>query len=336
MSTIEDVVRVSGVSRSTVFRFLNGSQVRPQAREAIQSAMRELSYSFDSRRSLGDFLLIVSIKEHYEGVIVHADMVSGIMARAASYGLHVKLHVGPGPILGDAERLQAERGRMGAIFVGKSDAEEEAESADLVAAGVRHVFVNRVFADNRRSFVSVDLRAAAREAVEHLLDLGYEEIGTWGCPGEYALDAEKFAGYRDAFASRGLPLPRLSFSLEEDGDLEDVARRLLDEARFPRAWFGLSDTHLLRLGAVLRERGLKVPEDVALVGMDDQETSKFYSPPLTSVRIPFRQAGAAAVDMLLGLVENTSEESVHMFLKHELIVRESCGAAAKAKAVVHG
>ena len=264
-------------------------------------------------------------------------MVSGIMSRAASLGLHVKLHVGPGPILGEADRHQAERGRMGAIFIGKSDAEEEAESADLVAAGVRHVFVNRVFADHKRSFVSVDLRAAAREAVDHLLGLGYTEIGTWGCPGDYALDAEKFAGYRDAFAFRGLPVPRLCFSLEEDGDLEDVARRLLDEGRFPRAWFGLSDTHLLRLGVVLRERGLKVPEDVALVGMDDQETSRFYSPPLTSVRIPFRQAGAMAVDLLLGLVENASEESVHMYLKHELIVRESCGAAMRSeKAAIHG
>jgi DNA-binding LacI/PurR family transcriptional regulator len=333
MATIDDVVRVSGVSRSTVFRFLNGSQVRPAARGAIQGAMRELGYSYDPKRNFGDFLLIVSLKEHYEGVVVHSEMVAGIMAMSSSLGLHMKMHIGPGRILsGEAERLLAERGRVGVIFVGKSDADEEEESAELVAAGVRHVFINRVFEDRSRSFVSIDLRKAAREAVEHLLDLGYDEIGTWGCPGEYLLDKLKFEGYRDAFASRGLAPSKLCFSLGEDGDLEDVARRLLDEGRFPRAWFGLSDTHIMRLGVVLRERGLRVPEDVALVGMDDQETSKFFSPPLTTVRIPFRQAGAAAVEILLGLIENISEESVHMFLKHELVVRESCGA----KAVVHG
>jgi DNA-binding LacI/PurR family transcriptional regulator len=326
MATIDDVVRVSGISRSTVFRFLNGSQVRPAARDAIQDAMRDLGYSFDSRRSRGDFLLVVSLREHYEGVIVHAEMLAGIMGRAAALGLHVKLHVGAGSVLDEGARAEAGRGRVGAIFVGKPDAEEEAESAELAAAGARHVFVNRVFDDRRRSFVSIDQRRAAREAVEHLLDLGYREVGTWGCPSSYRLDKEKIEGFREAFAGRGLPVPSTVYTLEGDGELEEVARRLLDGGRFPRAWFGASDTHLMRLGAVLRERGLAVPADVALVGMDDQETSKFFSPPLTTVRIPFRRAGAAAVDLLMNLVDHPEEESAHLFLKHELVVRESCGA----------
>jgi DNA-binding LacI/PurR family transcriptional regulator len=332
MTTIEDVVRVSGVSRSTVFRFLNGSQIRPAAREAIQAAMRELDYFFDPRASRADILLLISLKEHYEGLEVHAEMVAGIMSRASSLGLHVKLHAGTGPLLGEAERAKADKRRAGVLFVGKSDVEEEAESAELVAAGVPHVFVNRVFDDPRRSFVSVDLRRAAREAVEHLFSLGHTDIGTWGCPGDYKIDREKIAGYREAFTARGLAVPDSCFAFERDGDLEEVARRLLSEGRFPRAWLGLSDMHLMRLGAVLREGGLRVPEDVALVGMDDQESSKFFSPPLTTVRIPFRQAGVSAVDALLGLIENSAEESIHLYLKHELVVRESCGA----KAAAHG
>lgn len=331
MATIEDVVRASGISRSTVFRFLNGSQVRPAARDAIQGAMRDLGYSFDSRRSRGDFLLVVSIKDHYEGVSVHAEMLAGIMGRASALGLHVKLHVGAGRVLDDDGRAKAERGRVGAIFVGKPDAEEDEESAELASAGARHVFVNRVFEDRERSFVSIDQRRAAREAVGHLLDLGYGEVGTWGFPSSYRLDKEKIEGFREAFAERGLPVPAAVYTLEGDGDLEDVARRLLDGGRFPRAWFGASDTHLMRLGAVLRERGLRIPEDVALVGMDDQETSKFFSPPLTTVRIPFRRAGAAAVDILMNLVDHPEEESAHLFLRHELVVRESCGAKAAGR-----
>jgi DNA-binding LacI/PurR family transcriptional regulator len=328
MSTIEDVVRVSGVSRSTVFRFLNGSRIRPLAREAIRGAMRDLNYFYDPRSSRGDILLIVSLKEHYEGLMVHAEMVAGIMSRASGLGLRVKLHAGPGPLLGEAEKAQTGRRRVGAIFVGKSDAEEEAESAELDACGLPYVFVNRVFEDPRRSFVSIDLRRAAREAVEHLFSLGHTEIGTWGCPGDFKIDREKIAGYREAFAARGLPVPEACFAFEKDGELEDIARRLLGEGRFPRAWLGLSDMHLMRLGVVLRERGLRIPEDVALVGMDDQESSKFFSPPLTTVRIPFRQAGSSAVDALLGLIENGAEDSIRMYLKHELVVRESCGAKA--------
>jgi len=306
-----------------VFRFLNGSQVRPAAREAIQGAMRDLNYFFDPRNTRGDILVIVSIKEHYENVTVHSDMVAGIMGRAASLGLHVRMHAGPGPLLREAEG--ADRRRVGVIFVGKSDADEDSESAELAAASVPHVSVNRVFDDPRRSFVSVDLRRAARDAVEHLLSLGHADIGAWGCPGGFRLDREKMAGLREAFEARGLA-PPVCYALEKDGELEDVARRLLGEGRFPRAWFGLSDTQLMRLAVLLRERGLSIPEDVAFVGMDDQEASKFFTPPLTTVRIPFRQAGASAVDVLLGLIENSCEEAVHMFLRHELVIRESCGA----------
>jgi Transcriptional regulators len=326
MATIDDVVRVSGVSRSTVFRFLAGNQVRPAARGAIQTAMRDLGYSFDPRHSRSDILLLVSIEEHFEGVAVHADMVAGVMNRAASLGLLVKLHAGPGPLLSETEDAASAKKRVGVVIIGKSDSEEDAESAELVAAGVPHVFVNRIFDDPSRSFVGVDLRKAAREVVDHLLDRGYRDIGAWGKPTTYRLDREKMAGYAEAYEARGLPVPDRRFDYDEDGDLEPIARQLLDEDRFPEAWFGLSDMHIMRLGVVLRERGLRVPEDVALVGMDDQESSEFFSPPLTTVRIPFRQAGATAVDSLLCLLENPLCASMRILLKHELIVRESCGA----------
>lgn len=333
MATIEDVARVSGISRSTVFRFLGGKQVRPAAREAIQVAMRDLNYFFDPKASRSDLLLIVSIKEHFESVAVQADMVSGIMGRAAALGLHVRLHAGSGsPLEDDIPKGDAAR-RTGVLFVGRSAEDEDTQSAYLRRMSVPHVFVNRVFEGPSRSFVGVDLRAAAREAVDYLLSLGYREIGTWGCPSEYRVDREKMAGYREAFARRGLPELGGSYALDRDGDLEEVARRLLDQGRFPRAWFGLSDSHLMRLGVVLRERGLRVPEDVALIGMDDQESSKYFSPPLSTVRIPFRQAGATAVDLLLGLIENPCRESAHIYLKHELVIRDSCGGD---KAATHG
>lgn len=328
MATIDDVVRASGISRSTVFRFLNGSRIRPAAREAIQAAMRELDYFFDPRGSRSDILLLISVKESFEGVAVHGDMVAGIIGRASSLGLGVKIHSGQGPILSETERARAGKQRVGVLLIGKSEREEEAEAAVLLASGTPHVFLNRVFGDPDRSFVSIDQRRAAREAVEHLLAQGHSEIGAWGCPADYRVDREKLAGYDDAFAARGLSPPACRFAQDRDGELEAVARRLIDAGSFPRAWFGLSDMHLMRLGAVLREAGLRIPEDVALVGMDDQEASQFFSPPLTTVRIPFRQAGASAVDILLGLIENPEERSIHLYLKHELIIRESSGRKA--------
>jgi LacI family transcriptional regulator, repressor for deo operon, udp, cdd, tsx, nupC, and nupG len=177
----------------------------------------------------------------------------------------------------------------------------------------------------------VDLRKAAKDATEHLISLGYNDIGTWGRPKDYPLDREKLAGYREAFQAHGLPVPSSCYTYEEHGDLETIVRPLFASGRHPKAWFGMSDAHLMRLVRIIGEFSLRIPEDIALVGMDDIESSKFFTPPLTSVRIPFRQAGSSSVDALLRLIEDPEEISVRIVLRHSLVVRESCGAFARAR-----
>jgi DNA-binding LacI/PurR family transcriptional regulator len=331
MATINDVIRESGVSRSTVFRFMKGDKVRPQARSKIQQTIKNLNFFYNPRDSRQDILLVISVKELFEGMNVYADMVAGAMSRASALGLHLILESqGGGKVcerIGGSEQWK----RMGVILIGKSADEEDAEAAEYRQKGIPFVFVNRVFEDSTRSFVSADLRAAARQAVEHLLALGHTEIGTWGRPKDYSIDREKLLGYREAFTLRGLPVPASYATYEDDGDLEPVARRLFSSSEPPHAWLGLSDTHIMRLGAVLRELGLRAPEDVALVGMDDIETSRYFTPPLTTVHFPFRQAGSNAVDLLLDLIEDPVKSAAHVFLRHELIIRESCGAHLKEK-----
>ncbi len=324
MSTIDDVVKTAGVSRSTVFRFLAGHNVRLSAREAIQTAMKKLNYYYNPKHSRRNIVLVASVRDHFEGLTAYAEMVSGLMSRAEALGLTVRLHAGSGPALDDLRGTV--KNHYGVIIIGKSDQEEAAEAAALKRLGVPHVFVNRVFSDLEFSFVSADLRKAAQEAVEHLLSLGHRDIGSWGRPGDYRIDRDKMAGYRDAYLKWGLNPPELQYRYESDGELEDIVRRLFANKVFPHAWFGLSDSHLMRLLPLIREYGLRIPEDIALVGMDDLEPSRFFMPPITSVHIPFREAGATAVDALVGLLENPKRVSTRIILKHELIVRESCGA----------
>jgi LacI family transcriptional regulator len=331
MATINDVIRISGVSRSTVFRFMRGNAVRPQAKAKIQQTMRELNYFYNPRDSRQDILFVVSVMEHFEGMHVYADMVAGVMSRATGLGLHVILDSQGGAKICERMGQSDKWDRMGVILIGKRADEEDAEAREYRQRGIPFVFVNRVFEDSTRSFVSADLRAAARQATEHLLDLGYRDIGTWGRPKDYSIDQEKLAGYLEAFTLRGLPTPAAYCTYEDDGDLEPVARRLFSSSERPRAWLGLSDTHIMRLGIVLRELGLHVPEDVALVGMDDIEASRYFNPPLTTVHFPFRQAGSTAVDLLLTLIEDPVQSAAHVFLRHELVVRESCGAHLKAR-----
>ena len=185
--------------------------------------------------------------------------------------------------------------------------------------------VNRVFHDSVTSWVSVDHQAAAQDALTYLMDRGFTEIGTWGHTSEFRVDKEKRLGYLAAFRERDLPVPESCLSFDEDGDLEPAVERLIEERKLPPAWFAASDDHALRLIKVVRQYGVRVPDDIAIVGMDDAGQAEFMNPSLTTIHIPFRAAGAAAFDVLRDLIENPEEESLRVVMKHRLVIRESCG-----------
>ena len=91
----------------------------------------------------------------------------------------------------------------------------------------------------------------------------------------------------------------------------------------PSAWFGMTDEYAMRLAKVVRELGFRIPEDLSVVGMDDNEASHLFHPPLSTVRIPFSRAGVVAVDLLMRLIDNPDQTAGHVLLAHELVHRES-------------
>lgn len=324
MSKSEDLVRLSGVSRSTVFRFLRGENVRSPARTAILAAMEQLNIRHENHSVHKGSTLLISIRPDFKAFKGYDLSINGFIEKAGTYGFRVELKTGSARAAVDSRKTAPPR--AGVLVLGKTVAEEEEESRLLREAGIPHVFVNRMFDDLRYSWVSVNHRSAAREAVVHLLESGHREIGTWGVPNSYRIDRDKRIGYTAALAERGLPIPDSCLDFDRNGDLEEAVQRLIDERRLPNAWFAASDEHAMRFIKVARENGIRVPDDVAIVGMDDVGPAEYLNPPLTTIHIPFREAGGAAVDALKHLIENPSEDSIRIVLKHELVVRESCGA----------
>lgn len=329
MSRTDDLVRHSGVSRSTVFRFLRGENVRPAARQSILAAMNRLNIEPEEYAVHEGKTILISVRPAFQAFKGYDLAVSGFMNRGESQGFRFELRGGSAP---SAYGDQGSNTHLaGVLFLGRTAPDEDAESAWLHERGIPHVFVNRVFDDTTTSWVSVDHHRAARDAVFYLFEQGFTEIGTWGHSSMFRVDREKRVGYLRAHEERGLPVPESCLDLDQHGDLEEAVQGLIDARRLPPAWFAASDEHALRLIKVVRENRMSVPDDIVIVGMDDAGQAEFMNPSLTTIHIPFRAAGAAAFDVLKHLIENPHEESVRIVMKHHLVVRESCGAVTSSQ-----
>jgi LacI family transcriptional regulator len=183
--------------------------------------------------------------------------------------------------------------------------------------------------DDCVSYVDIDNIAAARMAVEHLIRLGHRRIGAITGPLNMTSGTDRLKGYRQALEAHRLPLED---ALVVEGDFSEAsgsaaAHRLL--ALSVSAIFAASDSMAVGALKAVREAGLQVPHDVALVGFDDLPLASAVQPPLTTVRQPIERLGSMAADLLLNLLENPPDGQApahHIVLPTKLIVRDSCGA----------
>jgi LacI family transcriptional regulator len=167
-------------------------------------------------------------------------------------------------------------------------------------------------------------------AAGHLLELGHRQIAYVGGPAEAACNQARMQGYRAAMEAAGLPVPdgyvRYGRFHHSDGVAEGASLLALPEP--PTAVFAGSDETALGIVEAARSRGLRVPEDLSIVGFDDTSVARFASPPLTTVRQPLREIGGAALRRALALAAGEKVDSYHVELATELVVRDSTAPPA--------
>jgi LacI family transcriptional regulator len=173
-------------------------------------------------------------------------------------------------------------------------------------------------------------------ATQHLLDLGHRRIAYLGGPATSACNQARMHGYRAAMDAAGLPVPpefvRHGGFLHEDGLVQGGALLDLDER--PTAVFAGSDETAVGVLEAARARGLRIPEDLSVVGFDDTELARLSSPALTTVRQPLQEMGKVALRTAMRLAADEEVESHHVELATELVVRQST-APAPAVAPAH-
>jgi len=338
--TQRQIAEEAGVSRTTVSLVLNdvpGVRISPKTRQRILEVARRLNYHPDAAaRSL------VSGCTHTIGFVlcqspdrVFADaflpkVLRGVGDAVQENGFRVLIHsvedvTAPEAYIG----LVREKHTDGIILSGPRS--DDQQLPRLKAEGFPVVLLGQLHGSNI-PFVDVDNVGAARQAVEHLVELGHRRIGMiTNAPLAYTAARDRLAGYRQALEEAGLPfdegLVRYGDFREESGRV--AMKQLLDLPVSPTAIFAASDLVAFGVLVAIKERHLTIPDDVALVGFDDVQLAHYVDPPLTTVRLPAYELGYGAATLLTKLIGGEPVKEQEILLQTELVVRESCGAARR-------
>lgn len=331
-ATIRDVAERAGVSKSTVSKFLTGTPyVSEPARAAIQQAIDALGYEPSSvARSL------TTGRTGFMGVVVasvlnpfYTELVHAIDEEAANLGYAIMLASADR----DPDREQrivrglAQRGVDGLIFASTYAADREVIA--LKGGGTPFVLASRHLTDVDVDYVIVDSFRGARLAVQHLLDLGHERIAHIGGPSRVLQMRERRSGYLAALADAAAS-PAEEHLVERDRTSLDAGRGALAQLlelpprRRPTAIFAATDFLALGVLAEARERGVRVPEDLSLVGFDDVYLGALAHTPLTTVDSQITELGRRATRLLVDRIDRTGDPAPrHDVLEPSLVVRES-------------
>ncbi|WP_084074924.1 LacI family DNA-binding transcriptional regulator [Demequina sp. NBRC 110052] len=325
-ANIFDVARLAGVSHQTVSRVLNGlPNVRPATKERVEKAIAQLDYSpspaaraLVTRRTRTIGLIMPNNVDYGPASIA---MQVNIAAREARYSVDaVSVASDDGPaVRASIEALLRQRVDAVVVVVAHDAALEVVNSIDVSIPLVASASAPR----RGPRLVAIDQYRGARSAVTHLAELGYERILHLAGP-EHAPDAsERVRGWRDELGAR-----RLEVIEPTHGDWSAASgHRIGGELEITpgTAVFVGNDHMAIGLLSALRQRGLRVPDDVSIVGFDDIPEAGFLYPPLTTVRQDFAALGRSIVQKALVDLEEGEQSTVETPLPTSLIVRESTG-----------
>ena len=336
MARLQDVARVAQVSISTVSRVINEPElVNQETRRRVQKAIDQLGYlpsrvAQRLRGEGGDAKLIGLVLPDIQNPFF-ADLARGVEDVAQRHGYLVFLGNSDEDAAKEKRYLDVMRAESVDGIIVPPCSETDEAVADLVRRQLPVVCVDRRLLRGKVDTVLVDNVRGAHEAMEHLIGLGHRRIGfIEGLP-QLSTSRERLQGYRQALEEHGIPFDP---TLVRQGDSRhgsgrDLTRELLELPDRPSAL--LIGNNLMTLGALemIHQKGLRIPEEVAILGYDDMPWALALNPPLTAVRQPGDEVGRRAMELLLQRIREPQRSASLVMMQPELVVRKSCGAGMR-------
>lgn len=328
--TLSDVAKRAGVSIATVSYVMNDRDgVGERTRENVLRIADELGFRLNRVASglrtgrtqvLG--LVLADITNPF-----YPEIAGGVIAAAAAAGFQVFLSHGgtDGGLDGEVVQALCDH-QCGALIFTSLVVSDGPLLADVVPSDLPIVQTVRRIPGIRADFVGIDDRAGAREAAQHLVDLGHRDLAVLAGPSASSASSERTAGFREALAEAGIELEPESViecSLTLEAGHRAALQLLESRGRPPGAV--LCGNDLIALGAVdaFLGRGLSVPDDVSVTGYDDIWFASSRLVQLTTVRQPRDEMGRAAVSLALERLAEPGLPPREVIMEHELVVRRT-------------
>jgi LacI family transcriptional regulator len=329
--TLEDVARMAGVSTKTVSRVINDeSNVAPETYASVRKAVAALNYVPNTAArnlSRGRATAI--------GLVVGWSAESAFSSMLIDSMLHDTMRNNHSLMLFPSEA--GTPGRVAAAFRGQQidgiimdsvAADNPGLIDQLHALNRPYVVIHPNFPDRyeRGSFVRIDNYRAAKRATGHLVELGHRAIGFVSFPTE-APGNERLSGHRAALEEAGIDFR--SEWVYESMDLPVQigfrgALQVISNHPEITAVFAATDEIAMGTLTAIWQLGLKVPEDISVIGFDDISMASVITPPLTTIHQSIDEVSRSAVELVIQMVEDPNRERVDLVLPTELVIRKSC------------
>ncbi|MCK9432610.1 MAG: LacI family DNA-binding transcriptional regulator [Candidatus Omnitrophica bacterium] len=323
--SIVDVAKASGVSITTVSRVINKiGTVKEFNRVKVAKAIRDLKFQpsvFAQRLATGKSNVVALVIPRYEGVFYSfyaLELIRGVGTMCEVLKLDLLLHIT------DARTPLSLRGVGGVIF---SDIiGNRAQLEDALAKNMPCVVVNYYVNDLDVSCIAIDNAGGAENAVNYLVELGHRKIAH--ITGDITTQpaAKRLEGYRRALEKNGIKV-REDYIFQTDysrGAARSAAEKLFKSPDPASAVFVASDAMALEVMAVARELGKNIPDDLSIVGFDDNPSGLYGPVGLTTVRQPLIKMAEESVKELNRLIGLNKKSSKKILLPAEMVIRESC------------
>ena len=343
--TLADIAAQAAVTPMTVSRVMNGTgYVHVETRERVLRVAREMNYrrnglarGLKRQRTETVGMVIGDIANPFA-----AELTRGVREVLEQHGYSLFICISEHKAKEDVQAFDslADHRADGIIVATRASKSGNERLAELIDSGIPVSLIGRDFRHAEADLVMADNLKGGYEATHHLIDLGHKRIGFIGVSLTEGLRLKRFQGYLEAMHEQGLQVEeRLivggrngaeqmpGYSTEEMG--YDGMVKLLQLKRRPTAVFARNDYTAVGALNAIKRAGLRIPEDIAIIGYDDIPLASHTSPTLTTVRQPTREQGRTAAEFLLRRIAGDREQPrAEKTFDCELVVRESTGAVA--------
>ncbi len=327
--TLEDIVKITGYSKTTISRVLNGKgkeyRISEDTCEHIIKVAKDINYrpSLVAQFLRKETASVIGLAVPHLNNPFFAQLVSTISIEAKKYNLMVMLY-------DTQEDASVEKKCLAAMMDYHVDGiiivpcSEKPDLLELISKSVPVILIDRYFKHSFLPYVSTNNFKGAYDVTQILLNAGHRNISCIRGPEKAVTTQERVRGCKQAIADFGKPCRLRVFGDEfsvQNGYTETKVAMLKEPT--PTAIFALSNTILLGAVKALNEQGIRVPEDISLVSFDDNIYLDYLNPPVTRIAQPTENMGVAAIKLLVTCIKEGKQLSSKIFMAPTIVSRDS-------------